>query len=220
MLSPFPFITRASAAAVMLFTALPAEAANGLGNAAAQGKNGLSEAPMPLEFGGEVARGDTVVHRFTHGDASFEFRLVPFSGGWTIWIGDPMRRERNYVAVATGPFHGVNPAVIDGWHFRNADNTGPNRPGEKNVNAPGMERSFAFVLDGAGYTAAFAARDIVLAGGAGGAAGATDAAGRRLADIPAGAGKLIIDALELGNLAPNQRAVIERMAFRVRLEFP
>jgi hypothetical protein len=45
----------------------------------------------------------------------------------------------------TPPFHFVpNPRDVEGWHFRNADNTGPNAPGEKNVNAPGEAREFIF----------------------------------------------------------------------------
>lgn len=218
MLSPYPIVTLATAAAISLFLAAsPAANANDAGDTEASEDNAVPEAPPPVEFGGEVARGDTLVHRFKHGDVSFEFRLVPLAGGWTIWIGDPARRDSNFVAVATGPYHGVNPAVIDGWHFRNADNTGLNEPGEKNVNAPGMERGFAFVLDVAGYAAAFAARELALAGGADGSA---EAALHNLAEIPTGSGKLVIHALELGNLAPNQRAVIDRMAFAVSLRFP
>ena len=37
-----------------------------------------------------------------------------------------------------------NPRDIEGWHFRNADNSGPNEPGDKNVNAPGEKREFIF----------------------------------------------------------------------------
>lgn len=200
----------------MLLAVFPALAAEhgGTGEADAD-----AEAPQPAEFGGEVARGDTVVHRFKHGGSSFEFRLVPFSGGWTIRIGDPSRPERNFVAVATAPFRGVNAAVIEGWHFRNSDNTGPNAPGEKNVNAPGMEREFAFVLDGAGYAAAFAARETLMRGASDEIAAADDAR-RNLEEIPTGRGRLVIHALELGNLVPNQRAVIDRMAFTVHLAFP
>ncbi|MBI4586002.1 MAG: hypothetical protein HY717_18485 [Planctomycetes bacterium] len=45
----------------------------------------------------------------------------------------------------TPPFHFVpNPRSIEGWHLRNADNTGPNEAGIRNVNAPGLEREFWF----------------------------------------------------------------------------
>lgn len=203
----------------MLLAIFPASVAEHTGTAKASEDADTPEASRPAEFSGEVARGDTVVHRFKHSEASFEFRLVPFSGGWTIRIGAPARPEQNYVAVATGPFHGVNAAVIEGWHFRNADNTGPNAPGEKNVDAPGREREFAFALDSAGYAAAFAAREILMRG-TGGKTDAADEARQILEKIPVGRGRLVIHALELGNLVPNQRAVIDRMAFTVRLEFP
>lgn len=214
---PVSFGFTLAAAAAIFVAASPAIAANNTGTSEASEDNKASKAPPLVEFGGEVARGDTLVHRFKHGDASFEFRLVPLAGGWTIWIGDPARRDSNFVAVATGPLHGVNPAVIDGWHFRNADNTGPNEPGEKNVNAPGMERGFAFVLDAAGYGMAFAAREIALAGSVDGTA---EQPQQSLPETPTATGKLTIRALELGNLAPNQRAVVDRMAFVVSLQFP
>lgn len=217
MLSPVPSVIRAWAAVWALVAVAPAAADDSAGIAAANNDNASAATPVSVEFGGEVARSETVLHRFRHGESPYEFRLVPFAGGWTIWIGEPMRRDRNYIAVVTGPFRGVNPAVINGWHFRNSDNTGPNEPGEKNVNAPGLERNFAFVLDGAGYAAAFAARESALAGNT---QAEIDAAMQSLSEVPKGEGQLLIRALELGNLVPNQRAVIERMAFTVRLKFP
>lgn len=44
-------------------------------------------------------------------------------------------------SAITPPFNGPNPRQLYGWHFRNADNTGPNR-GE--VNAPQELRLFIF----------------------------------------------------------------------------
>ena len=110
----------------------------------------------PLVLRGEAQRGDTVVHPFEHDGQAFEFRLKPVGHGWSIWIGYPVNRERNQIVVATPPYRGINPAIIQGWHFRNADNSGPNKPGKDHVNAPQKIRHFAFVLDGAGYQAAHA----------------------------------------------------------------
>ena len=52
----------------------------------------------------------------------------------------------DYAAVVTPPYRGVNQLQLYGWHFRNADNSGPNAAGPKNLNAPQELRSFRFVL--------------------------------------------------------------------------
>jgi hypothetical protein len=52
-----------------------------------------------------------------------------------------MRPEEN-LARLTPPFHfAPHPRIIEGWHFRNKDNTGPNRG---DVNAPQRVRDFIF----------------------------------------------------------------------------
>ena len=173
----------------------------------------------PLELRGEVSRGDTLVHQFDHDGARYEFRLVPMGGGWTIWIGDPMQRDQNYVTAVTPPLRGVNPAVIQGWHFRNKDNTGPNEPGNGNVDAPQMERGFAFVRDGAGYQAAQEALEILLWPGDRQEEEVRNAEDR-LALVPRIEGTMWIEALELGNLVAGEQAHIERMAFRIGLKLP
>lgn len=172
-----------------------------------------------VRFEGEVQRGDSVVHMFEHDNRRFEFRLVPVGQGWQIWVGDGDSRERNFVRVATPPFRGVNPAVIQAWHFRNKDNSGPNEAGSGNVNAPQRRREFAFVLDRAGFQAAQQVLEILqwpdqwpgdeLA-----------AARKRFDEIPKASGLLRIDALELGNLVKGEEPTLERLAFRVRLDFP
>lgn len=171
------------------------------------------------EFRGEITRGDTLVHRFEYDGAAYEFRLVPHAGGWTIWISDRVHRDRNYVSVVTPPFRGINPAVIEGWHFRNKDNTGPNAPGPGNVNAPQEERRFAFVRDSAGFQTAQAALEILLWPN-GHSPEDIQQAEERLAGVPRVHGEMLIEALELGHLVPGEQAHIERMAFRVRLQSP
>jgi len=173
----------------------------------------------PLVLRGEVNRGDTIVHRFEHHGTQYEFRMVPAGGGWTVWVGDPARRDRNYVTAVTPPFRGVNPAVIQGWHFRNADNSGPNTPGKGHVNAPQKKRHFDFVLDGTGYQAAREAVEILLAPDSRPEAEIKEAE-TRLSKIPRANGVLWIEALELGNLTEGEQAHIERMAFRVLLYLP
>ncbi len=173
----------------------------------------------PLIFRGEVARGDTVVHRFKHDGAELEFRLAPVTYGWIIWIGNPALPEQNYVTLATPPFRGISPAIIEGWHFRNADNTGPNLPGPGNVNAPQKERAFAFVLNPSGRREAAEALDTILWPN-GRDEAAVKAAEERWREVAKAEGKLRVEALELGNLAEGERAWIERMAFAVTIDLP
>lgn len=171
-------------------------------------------------FHGEVAGGDTVIHRFEHKGQRFEFRLLPTTDGWIIWIGDPVDRNRNFVAAVTPPFRGaVNPAVIQGWHFRNSDNTGPNEPGPKNVNAPQKRRDFAFVLNSDDFVRARQALDVLLwrDGHTPEEVAAAEAA---FASIPKARGVFRIEALELSNLLEGERAHIERMAFSVTIDWP
>lgn len=173
----------------------------------------------PMELRGEANRGETVIHPFEHRGALYEFRMVPAGGGWTIWIGDPMQRDRNYVTAVTLPLRGVNPAVVQGWHFRNADNTGPNKPGKGHVNAPQKKREFSFVLDSAAYQAAREASEILLRPD-GIREDDLAEAEIRLKKVPKGYGVMWIEALELGNLVEGEQAHIERMAFRIRLSLP
>ncbi len=193
----------------MFFIAVAAMAAAGVTTARAD----------PLVFRGEVARGDTVVHRFKHDGTGLEFRLAPVTFGWIIWIGDPELPEQNYVTLATPPFRGVNPVVIEGWHFRNADNTGPNAPGPGNVNAPQKERAFAFVLDPAGRREAAETLGILMWPDSREEA-EIKAAEERWREIVKAEGKLRIEALEFGNLVEGERAWIERMAFAVTIDLP
>ena len=68
-------------------------------------------------------------------------RLVPVQEGWVLEIAMKGRETENLSSL-TPPLHAVpNPREIEGWHFRNADNTGPNEGG---VNAPQQLREFIF----------------------------------------------------------------------------
>ena len=94
-------------------------------------------------FSGVVHQEDTYCFEL---NSNLTFRLVPLPSGWIIWMGNPQDSTKDFVSVATPPFRGLNARIIEGWHFRNADNSGPNLPGDKNVNAPGEIRSFYFVV--------------------------------------------------------------------------
>ncbi len=166
-----------------------------------------------LTIDGAVARGERFARPLPGGLA---FELRPLLGGWVIWIGDPARPEENYAAVATPPFRGPNPTLIQGWHFRNADNTGPNAPGPKNVNAPQHSRGFRFVLDKARFDTAMETLAVVLWPGERGPA-EVDAARDAYRAIEKADGTLQITDLELGNLVAGERAWIERARFTLRL---
>lgn len=89
---------------------------------------------------GEVASGEVFERPF---GPVFRFRLEPLPTGWMIVVRD--ERDDEDISRLTPPFHFVpNPRDIEGWHFRNSSNTGPNGPGEENVNAPGRIRDFIF----------------------------------------------------------------------------
>lgn len=173
----------------------------------------------PLILRGEVQRGDTVVHPFEHDGHMLEFRLVPAGQGWSIWINDPADRERNRVIVPTPPYDEIDPAVIEGWHFRNEGNTGPNKRGAGHVKAPGKTRNFTFVLDGSGYQAARESLGILMSPD-GRSKAEIRQAEERLAAIPKSTGVLEIEALELGNLTEGEPAWIDRLAFRLRISLP
>ena len=68
-------------------------------------------------------------------------KLVPIEEGWFLEI-TTKSRPREDLSRLTPPWHFVpNAREIEGWHFRNQDNTGPN---EGSVNAPRELREFIF----------------------------------------------------------------------------
>jgi hypothetical protein len=68
-------------------------------------------------------------------------KLVPVEDGWLLEIAIKGREEED-LSRLTPPWHFVpNPREIEGWHFRNRDNT---RPNDGSVNAPQELREFIF----------------------------------------------------------------------------
>ena len=78
------------------------------------------------------------------------FHLLPYEDGWVAQVKplsypkDKFSNGAPDFASVTPPFHGPNAADIQGQHFRNSDNTGPNELGPKNVNAPGKIRQIQY----------------------------------------------------------------------------
>jgi len=165
------------------------------------------------------ARCDTYRGRAVRGQA-FEqpigdglvFRLAPDLHGWTIGVVAAGRPDEDFAGVATPPYRGTNTRHLEGWHFRNRANTGPN---EGDVNAPQHERDFAFVLTTADYRRAGQAVDGLLWG----ARPEADLQRLRetLEQVSRGRGLLRITGSGLGNLVPGAQAWFEWMTFDVEL---
>ena len=103
----------------------------------------------------------------------------------------------------------MNPLRIEGWHSRSSDNSGPNEPGPKNVNAPQELREFYFVLNEADYRGASDALQILLWPYSY-SKQQIDAAEGAHAKVCKGRGKLMIRDLKLNALEPGERAGIDR----------
>ena len=153
-----------------------------------------------VRFDAELTEGE----RFTF-DVSdrLYFELDPDPEGWEIAVRAADRPGEN-LARLTPPLHGPNPRQLWGWHFRNADNTGPN---DGSVSAPETNRPFIFSEQ--------VGRSIQ---GPGSDRGPTPE------EIEAverdGSGTLVIEDLKLGNLGGGQRASIRWIRFHVVLEYP
>jgi hypothetical protein len=151
--------------------------------------------------------------------ANLSFRLIPEKLGWVISVGGNTARENNYCGVVTPPYRGINTIHIEGWHFRNADNSGPNEPGRKNVNAPQKVREFYFVLDDGDYQKAFDALQILLWPSSS-SKQQVDQAQNVHVKLLKGSGKLTIRDLKLNSLEAGKQAGIDAMTFDVELALP
>lgn len=179
-------------------------------------KTGDEAYPRTVTFGGDVLKGRLFEK---HIGANLFFRLVPQELGWTIAIGNKADTVKNFCGIVAPPYRGVNALQIEGWHFRNADNSGPNQVGPKNVNAPQELREFYFVLNEVDYRSATAALDIFLWPYSY-SKEQIDGAERAHAMLRKGHGTLTIRDLKLNTLERGKQAGIERMTFHVALVFP
>jgi hypothetical protein len=208
-------VQRALAACALVTFAAPT-------STAATTPAGVSKAapgPSRYRFSGEVSRTDSV-EKSRPGGLRFVLRPVDNSepegpDGWTIEILGPDSTE-GFVGVATPPYRGLNPRFIEAWHFRNAENTGPN---EGDVNAPQNERDFYFVSNRADYAACHEALERVLWPYAFSDA-TVDSAQQVLDRLPRGEGRLTIHAMKLGGLRKGSRPWFESMRFDVTLLLP
>jgi len=148
---------------------------------------------------GHVRRGETFRHVTPYG---WILRLTPMEQGWFLRL-TVKGRETEDLARLTPPWHFVpNPREIDGWHFRNADNTGPN---DGSVNAPQELREFIFSPD-VGRTLEYY----------GSATSSDDVAKVR----SFGRGWFFIQSYRLTPLRKGQRAAFESLTFTACLTWP
>jgi hypothetical protein len=164
----------------------------------------------PITFKGKVSRNQIFEEEVLN---NLTFRLDPLEQGWEIWMGDKSETGHNFSSVATPPFHGINARFIEGWNFRNSDNSGPNKAGEKNVNAPQYERRFCFFQDESDYQIAYYWLNNQLLS----SEEERQENKEKFSMIKSRTGILRINNLELGNLIVNDRAWIEDMEFEVEL---
>lgn len=143
-------------------------------------------------FNGVVKKGGTFSRPF----GGFVFNLEPMQYGWTINIA---QGQHHHLANLTPPRHFVpNPIDIEGWHFRNVANTGPNAG---DVNAPDEHREFFFSPK---FSTCMSEPENATQA-------EFEAASRD------GTGVLEITDLTLGNLKPGEKADIQEMKFTIHL---
>jgi hypothetical protein len=136
--------------------------------------------------------------------AGWILRLVPVPEGWSLQV-TMQGRETEDLSRLTPPLHfAQNPRWIEGWHFRNADNTGPN---DGSVNAPQALREFIF--------SPAVGREIQ---------GPSAGAGPTLAEVEEirsfGRGWLLIESYSLTPPGRGERAAFESLEFSACLTWP
>ena len=170
--------------------------------------------PDTLRFAGTVHRDEIWRHPIGGG---LEFRLTPMSGvssgAWDIGIWPVDSVPIDYAAVATPPYRSINPRDIEGWHFRNRDNTGSNRG---DVNAPQDVREFLFVENRVDLDTCWAALERVM-WPYNYADAVVDHAAALLESLATGSGALRITSLFLTPPGRGEQATIDSMRFEVTL---
>lgn len=163
-------------------------------------------------FSEEIERGQSFQKKIKD---DLVFCLTPSSfwvenGGWTLNISDETGKpcDDNFAGIVTPPFRGGdNATFIQGWNFRNEDNTGASEANA--ITANSMTRHFSFVFNQSEYEAIF--NDAFNL--------PTDE-NVDASKILTSRGVLTITDIEVGNLIPNEVAWIESMKFEVQIYLP
>ncbi len=147
------------------------------------------------EFEGEASARRPFQQAFGPG---LVFHLLPSDFGFRIAVRDERGED---ISRLTPPLRGVNARFLDGWHFRNRDNTGAN---DGSVNAPQTKRGFIFSPE-VGRSLGVGPRSPVWA------------EIERISET--GRGELEVLDYGLADLEPGQRARLVWLSFRVCLEW-
>ncbi len=169
---------------------------------------------LPIRVHGEVHRGEKFEKEIGR---SLVFRLAPSEFGWDIEVG-PKDSTDNYMDCVNEPLHGITPYQIEGWLFRNNDNTAPRKPSELLTPGIGEKRKFQFVL-----TAPDEAKSCADLEKMEYSCDEKDpehmAATKRFGMYAGGDGSVTITSMILGNLKPGAQAWIESMQFEATFSF-
>lgn len=169
---------------------------------------------LPIRLHGEVHRPEKFDKEIGRG---LVFRLAPSDFGWDIEVG-PKGGTDNYMDCVNEPLHGVTPFQIEGWLFRNDDNTAPRKPSEMLTPGIGEKREFQFVLTAADE--AKSCDDLEKMEHTWDEKAAEPMTASRLFGALAGGdGSVTITRMTLGNLKPGAQAWIESMEFEATFSF-
>lgn len=169
---------------------------------------------LSIRLHGEVQRSEKFEQEIGRG---LVFRLVPDEYGWNIEVG-PKDGTDNYLDCVNGPLHGITPYQIEGWLFRNDDNTANRKPSELMTPGIGEKREFQFVLTAADEEKSCAdlnKMEYIYDEKAPGHIAATSHFG----ELAGGDGSVTITSMSLGNLKPGAQAWIESMRFEATFSF-
>ena len=145
------------------------------------------------------------------------FRLIPDEYGWDIEVG-PTDRMDNYMDCVNGPLHGITPYQIEGWLFRNDDNTANRKPSELMTPGIGEKREFQFVLTARDQERSCADLDRMEQIYDDKAPDRRAATGH-FGEHAGGDGSVTITSMTLGHLNPGAQAWIESMRFEATFSF-
>ena len=178
--------------------------------------NGEPKSPpnLSIRLHGEVHRSEKFEREIGRG---LVFRLVPDEYGWDIEVG-PKNGTDNYMDCVNGPLHGITPYQIEGWLFRNDDNTANRKTSELMTPGIGDKREFQFVLTAADEAKSCADLDEMEH-----IYDEKDperkTATSRFGEHAGGDGSVTITGMTLGHLKPGAQAWIEDMRFEATFSF-
>ena len=178
--------------------------------------SGQSKSPpsLSVRLRGEVHHSEKFEREIGRG---LVFRLVPDEYGWNMEVG-PKDGTDNYMDCVNEPLHGITPYQIEGWLFRNDDNTANRKSSELMTPGLGEKREFHFVLTAGDEAKSCADLDKMEH-----IYDEKDpdhiAAISHFGERAGGDGSVTITSMTLGNLKPGVQAWIESMRFEATFSF-